>query len=367
MTSNAYADTSYDFLATGTYFGNPSVYQLADGKLIVPFDNYNKGIDYYTPGAGSFVQLSINTGNSYDTFKCFDAGSYNNEVVLGGSETSVANANSDGYIVVTDDSGNVLHQVRIEDTSSPTSSTSVSNVFQLTNGNTLVELNNTDSYMLLDSNLQIKETFSFTNYAQIQNLIQNSDGTYTALTSQNTIDYLDSNFNVTGTVGLKLGVNSYFSGISGMTEGNGHLFVIAQDNQYHDVICELSGTGVGSTIVSAYNITSNGSYVTPTHIQYDNGLLYVKPLYGNTTMLSFNPDHGVTANPTGTYKINTESISGSLVADTSTYDPTSTVISTGPGTYQVHSDVNLVGVATGTAYTMNTTGLFHTGSMGTIA
>ena len=363
VTSNAYGNTSYDFLATGYYYGTLSMQQLSDGKLIF---STRDNIDYYSPGAASFVQLSINTGNN-GTFNAMSAGHYNNEVVVGGSESSVANASSDGYVVVTDDSGNILHEVRLEDTSSPTSYTSVSQLYQLDNGNTLVQLNSTDSYMLLDNNLQIKETFSFTNGGYLHGLIQNADGTYLALVNNGIIDYLDSNFNVVASVGLKLMGGNYLQQITGIAEGNGNLYVIAQDNNYHDVICKLSGTSVGATIVSAYNITSNGGYVAPVELKYDNGLLYVRPNYQNNTMLSFNPDLGVTANPTGTYKINMESISGSLVADTATYDPSSTVVSQGGGAYQVHSDLHLVGTTTGSAYAMNSTGLFTTGSMGTIA
>ncbi len=363
VTSNSYGNTSFDFLATG-YSYTSNEYQFADGKLIL---EHGSAIDYYSPGAGSFTELSINTGNYNDQFNVISAGHYSNEVVVGGHEASVTNANADGYVLVTDDSGNILNQVRIENTGSPTSYTNVSNVYQLDNGNTLAQINGIDSYMLLDNNLQIKETFSFSNGGTIDGLIRHADGTNIALVSNNTIDYLDSNFNVTSSVNLKLGLNSYASNLYGIAEGNGSLYVIAEDNNYHEVICKMSGTGVGSTIVSAYSITSNGSYINPVGLKYDNGLLYVQPLYNSSTMLSFNPDLGVSANPTGTYKINTENLTGTLVADTGTYSPTSTVISQGSGIYQVHSDVHLVGTATGTAYAMNSTGLFSTGSMGTIA
>ena len=365
VTSNSYGNTSFDFLATG-YFSSVTGHQLSDGKLIL---EHQSTIDYYSPGAGSFTQLSINSGNNNDQFNAISAGHYNNEVIVGGSESSVANASSDGYVLVTDDSGNILHEVRIEDTSSPTSHTSVSQIYQLDNGNTLAQLNNSDSYMLLDNNLQIKETFSFSHNGTIDSLVQHADGTSIALVkySTSTIDYLDSSFNVTSSAGLKLGINSSTSNLYGIAEGNGNLYVIAMDNNYHEVICKMSGTGVGSTIVAAYNITSNGNYINPVGLKYDNGLLYVQPQYQNNTMLSFNPDLGVTANPSGSYKINTENLTGTLVADTSTYSPTSTVITPpSSGTYQVHSDIHLVGTATGTAYAMNTTGLFNTGSMGTI-
>ena len=362
VTSNSYGNTSFDFLATG-FFSSITGYQLSDGKLIL---EYGSTIDYYSPGAGSFTQLSINSGNNYDQFNAISAGHYNNEVIVGGSENSVANASSDGYVLVTDDSGNILHEVRIEDTSSPTSHTSVSQIYQLDNGNTLAQLNNSDSYMLLDNNLQINETFSFSNGGTIDSLVQHADGTSIALVNYSTIDYLSPSFTVQSSAVLKLGTNNYASSLYGIAEGNGNLYVIAMDNNFHEVICKMSGTGVGSTIVAAYNITSNGSYITPVGLKYDNGLLYVQPQFHNNTMLSFNPDLGVTANPSGSYKINTENLTGTLVADTSTSSPPSTTISQGSGIYQVHSDIHLVGTATGTAYAMNTTGLFNTGSMGTI-
>jgi hypothetical protein len=288
----------------------------------------------------------------------------NNNILLYGRENSVANAVSDGYLVVTNESGSVLNQVRIEDTSSPNSFTTITNAWGLNNGGILAQTAS-NQYMLLDSNMQIKETFSFNNSGQIRSLIQNSDGTYTALTSSS-IDHLDANFNVTSALRLQLTSNGSYSEILGAVSANGNLFLIATDNHGIDSLMKLSGSTAGATIVDTYTITNKGGFVIPTNIAYDNGLVYVNG-FNNSNMLVLNPNLGVTGNPSGTYKINTESVSGSLVTTSDPAFPISTVISTGNGVFQTHTDVSLVGVMTGTSYAMNTTGLFTTGSMGSVA
>lgn len=360
-----FSDNNYYYLSTSNYYNNSVAMSFFDGNVFIyNGSSSNSGI-YYTPGASTFNQISISGGTINGALVTA------NSAILYGSETSVANASSDGYVLITNESGGVTGQFRIENTSSPTSYTSVTNLWALNSGSMLAELNNnyysSGSYAVINSSYQITETFSFNNSAKLTQLINNSNGTHIGLTSSGVIDFFDANFNVTGTLALQSG-NSV-SSISQIAVGGGDLYVIASNpNTFQEMIVKIGGTTSGSTVQSAFTITSNGTTITPTNLTYDHGSVYVNPKFNGSTILELNPGLGVTANPSGTYKLNATNFSGSLVNDTSSYAPTSTLVMNGGGVYQTHTDLNLVGqITTGSAYSMQTTSLFTHGSMGTVA
>jgi len=365
--NKTFSDNSYYYLNTGSYYSSTSTpLSFSDGNVFIYGGTSSSAGIYYTPGASTFNEISITGGTLNGALVTA------NSAILYGSETSVTNAASDGYVLITNESGGVTGQFRIENTSSTTSNTSVDNLWALNSGGMLAELNNANyyssgSYAVINSNYQITETFSFNNSATLTQLINNSNGTHIGLTSSGVIDFFDANFNVTGTLALQSG-NS-ISSISQIAVGGGDLYAIASNpNTYQEMIVKIGGTTAGSTVQSAFSITSNGNNVTPSNLTYDHGSVYVNPQYNGSTILELNPSLGVTANPSGTYKLNATNFSGSLVNDTSSYAPTSTLVMNGGGIYHTHTDLNLVGqVTTGSAYSMQMTPLFNHGSMGTVA
>ena len=354
--SNAFDESTYYYLATGSNVTVGSELQLTDGKLCIV--DHTDGY-YYSPGAATYSQVMITTGNSSDYF-IGGVALGNNDIVLYGA----------GYLVTTDSSGSVLNQAHIIDSSSATASVSVGNAWATGSSSLLVQLNDTVSgktaydYALLDSSMQIQKYFALGSGSSISSLVQNADGTYVALTSSGQLDYLDANFNVTATAELKLAGATSAETIQGLAAGNGSLFIVAQDGNQNEAIMKLGGTGVGATVSSAFVITSQGGNIAPSSLSYDNGLLYAQSSGSfSQSLLVFNPDHGATASPNGYYRISSESVSGSLVAG----QADSTTVTTGSGAFQTDTGIHLVGVATGGASAISNPGVITSGSMGGIA
>ena len=354
--SNAFDESTYYYLATGSNVTVGSELQLTDGKLCIV--DHTDGY-YYSPGAATYSQVMITTGNSSDYF-IGGVALGNNDIVLYGA----------GYLVTTDSSGSVLNQAHIIDSSSATASVSVGNAWATGSSSLLVQLNDTVSgktaydYALLDSSMQIQKYFALGSGSSISSLVQNADGTYVVLTSSGQLDYLDANFNVTATAELKLAGATSAETIQGLAAGNGSLFIVAQDGNQNEAIMKLGGTGVGATVSSAFVITSQGGNIAPSSLSYDNGLLYAQSSGSfSQSLLVFNPDHGATASPNGYYRISSESVSGSLVAG----QADSTTVTTGSGAFQTDTGIHLVGVATGGASTISNPGVITSGSMGGIA
>lgn len=364
--SNAFDESTYYYLATGSNVTVGSELQLTDGKLCIV--DHTDGY-YYSPGATTYSQVMITTGNSLDYF-IGGVTLGNNDIVLYGQEGTTTGSSLDGYLVMTDGSGNVLSETRIDDPSSSTARASIGNAWATGNGSLLVQINHTVSshlaydYALLDSSMQIQKYFTLGSGSSISSLVQNADGTYVALTSSGQLDYLDANFNVTATAELKLAGATSAESIQGLAAGNGSLFIMARDGNQNEAIMKLGGTGVGATISSAFVITSQGGNIAPSSLTYDNGLLYAQSSGSfSQSLLVFNPDHGATASPNGYYRISSESVSGSLVAG----QADSTTVTAGGGVFQTHEDIHLVGVATGGASTISNPGVITSGSMGSIA
>ncbi len=354
--SNAFDESTYYYLATGSNVTVGAELQLSDGKLCIV--DHTDGY-YYSPGAGTYSQVKITTGNSSDYF-IGGVALGNNDIVLYGG----------GYLVTTDGSGSVLNQARIVDSSSATASVSIGDAWATGSSSLLVQLNDTVSgkttydYALLDSSMQAQKFFTLGSGSSISSLVQNADGTYIALTSSGQLDYLDANFTLTATAELKLAGATSVETIQGLAAGNGSLFIVAQDGNSNETIMKLGGTGVGATISSAFVITSQGGNIAPSSLTYDNGLLYAQSTGSfSQSLLVFNPDHGATASSNGYYRIASESASGSLVAG----QADSTMVTTGSGAFQTQVGIHLVGVATGGASTISNPGIITSGSMGSIA
>ena len=363
--SNAFDESTYYYLATGSNVTVGSELQLTDGRLCIV--DHTDGY-YYSPGATTYSQVKITTGNSLDYF-IGGATLGNNDIVLYGQEGTTTGSSLDGYLVATDGSGTVLSETRIDDPSSSTARVSIGDAWAIGGSSLLVQINHTVSshltydYALLDSGMQIQKFFTLGSGSSINSLVQNADGTYIALTSTGQLDYLDANFNLTATAELKLAGATSAETIQGLAAGNGSLFILAQDGNLNEAIMKLGGTGVGATISSAFVITSQGGNVAPASLTYDNGLLYAQSAGSfSQSLLAFNPDHGATASSNGYYRIASESASGSLVAG----QADSTTVTTGSGVFQTHADIHLVGVATGVASTLSNPGIITSGGMGSI-
>ncbi len=355
-TSDAFDESTYYYLATNSNVTVGSELQLTNGNLCIV--DHTDGY-YYSPGAATYSQVKITTGNSSDYF-IGGLALGNNDIVLYG----------DGYLVTTDSLGNVLNQARIVDSSSATTSVSIGDAWAFGSSSLLVQLDDTASgktthdYALLNSSMQIQKFFTLGSGSSISSLVQNADGTYIALTSSGQLDYLDTNFNVTATAQLKLAGATSAETIQGLAAGNGNLFIVAQDGNLNETVMKLGGTGVGAAISSAFVITSQGANIAPSSLAYDNGLLYAQSSGSfSQSLLVFNPDHAATASSNGYYKIASESVSGSFVAG----QADSTTVTTGSGAFQTQAGIHLVGVATGAASTLSNPGIITSGSMGSIA
>lgn len=348
FTDNFTEQTS-DFLPTTS--GSVLTASVSKSGLIGVLGGDNK-FYAFTEGADTYSIASVKSvGSATDHLLATDFNANGNFLVVG-DENSYANGR-DAYIAILDKAGNVLNQVRYENTSGISSNFSFGTVQGLADGDILVGTNTyAPTYYLLNSNLDIKESFTFkASSGPIKKLLSYANGTSIALTSNGNIVYFDKNFVVTGTAGLKfVGDGAAYRSFTDIAEFNGHLYALTSTASSYCVLAEFNGTAIGSTLVDTKVITDrNGSITSFNHLDVDNGLAYLTNSSSGTTMAIVSSG-AVTPNLVGEHRINNlTTTSGSLVSGAviGSYDFTatgSTNVQTGAGSIVAHNDITLIGV-----------------------
>lgn len=370
--TDKFSENSYDFLpSTSSSLLGASI---SKSGAIGVLSSDNKFYTF-TEGANTYSIASVKSvGSATDHLLAADLSASGNFIVVG-DENSLANGR-DAYIAILDQAGNVLNQVRYENTSSVSSNFSFASVQGLANGDILVGTNNyAPTYYLLNSSLDIKESFTFkSSSGPISKLLSHTDGTSIALTANGNLVYFDKNFVVTGTAGLKfVGDGATYRTFKDIAEFNGHLYALTSTASSYSVLVEFNGTGIGATVVDTKVITDRNGYITSfNHLDVDNGLAYLTNDSRGTNMAIVSSG-AVTPNLVGEHRINNlTTTSGSLVsgAQINSYDFTatgSTNVQTGAGNIVAHQDITLIGVPTVSTALHFTGGALPThDSMGTL-